>query len=267
MESQQILIEPYDLQQLRMAKQLLEKPGVAAQVATKIGKPLEKSLNILPPALHESLQKAGEKSLHMAYDIAARTLPHDSENRGRISQNRTHKALAAGTGAIGGFLGPVSLVAELPLSTTLIMRSIIDIALSEGENIESLETKLACLEVFAFGGRSSSDDSAGSGYFMTRAALAQTFTEAAKSLATRTASKEVSSVLAKYIAKVAARFQIMLTQKAAAQVMPVIGAVGGATINTIFMNHFQNMARGHFVVRRLEKKYGLQIIEKAYLQA
>lgn len=262
MQSNQL--DHYDLQQLKMAKRLLESPGVAAQVATKIGKPLEKSLNLLPRPVHESLQKAGERSLHVAYDVAARTLSSSEQPALRTAQTRRHKILAAGSGAIGGFLGPASLIAELPLSTTLIMRSIIDIALSEGEDIDALETKLACLEVFAFGGRSESDDSAGSGYFMTRAALAQTFSEAAKGLASKAASKEISSMLAKYIAKVASRFQIMLTQKAAAQVMPILGALGGATINTVFMNHFQNMARGHFVVRRLERKYSAHLIREIY---
>lgn len=257
-------IDSFDLQQLTMAKRLLETPGMAAQLATKLGKPLEKSLNLLPNSIHESLQKAGERSLHAAYEVAAKTLETKNITPLRPAQSRMHKIMAAGSGAIGGFLGPASLIAELPLSTTLIMRSIIDIAISEGEDIESLETKLACLEVFAFGGRTQNDDGAGSGYFMTRAALAKTFADAARSLAGKSVSQEISSVVTKYIAKVAARFQIMLTQKAAAQVMPVIGAIGGATVNTVFMNHFQNMARGHFVVRRLEKKYGHSLIEQTY---
>jgi len=46
--------------------------------------------------------------------------------------------------------------------------------------------------------------------------------------------------------------------------IPTIGAIGGAVINTIFIEHFQNIARGHFMVRRLERKYGASLIEKEY---
>jgi hypothetical protein len=37
---------------------------------------------------------------------------------------------------------------------------------------------------------------------------------------------------------------------------PVVGAVGGAAVNLIFMNHFQRIAEGHFTIRRLERIYG-----------
>jgi len=44
----------------------------------------------------------------------------------------------------------------------------------------------------------------------------------------------------------------------------VVGAFGGATINVLFIDHFQDMARGHFIVRRLERKYGHDEVEKKY---
>ena len=44
----------------------------------------------------------------------------------------------------------------------------------------------------------------------------------------------------------------------------VVGAAGGALINTLFIDHFQDMARGHFVVRRLERVYGTDAVRAAY---
>lgn len=44
----------------------------------------------------------------------------------------------------------------------------------------------------------------------------------------------------------------------------MIGAASGALVNTIFINHFQDMARGHFVVRRLERRYGPELVRKTY---
>ena len=68
---------------------------------------------------------------------------------------------------------------EIPLSTVLIMRSILDIARGEGGDIGSAQARLAALEVFALGGNASSDDAAEAGYYAVRAALATTVSEAA----------------------------------------------------------------------------------------
>jgi hypothetical protein len=32
----------------------------------------------------------------------------------------------------------------------------------------------------------------------------------------------------------------------------------------VFIDHFQQMAHGHFTVRRLERKYGASAVERAY---
>jgi len=47
--------------------------------------------------------------------------------------------------------------------------------------------------------------------------------------------------------------------------IPAIGAVGGAMVNTFFIDHFQNMARGHFIIRKLERKYGLESVKDKYM--
>ena len=71
-------------------------------------------------------------------------------------------------------------------------------------------------------------------------------------------------MLVRLITQVATRFGLVVTQKAAAQTIPVIGALGGAAINYAFIDHFQSVARGHFTVRRLERKYGKDIVFAAY---
>jgi hypothetical protein len=50
----------------------------------------------------------------------------------------------------------------------------------------------------------------------------------------------------------------------AAQSLPVIGALGGAAVNYIFIEHFQAVALGHFTVRRLERAYGKNFIQAEY---
>jgi len=44
----------------------------------------------------------------------------------------------------------------------------------------------------------------------------------------------------------------------------VVGAVGGAAVNLTFIAHFQDIARGHFTVRRLERVYGAEIVRAEY---
>src|ERR1700746_681884 len=63
-----------------------------------------------------------------------------------------HRALATASGAAGGTFGLAALPVELPVSTTIMLRSIADIARSEGEDLSDPEAALACVEVFALGG-------------------------------------------------------------------------------------------------------------------
>ena len=125
---------------------------------------------------------------------------------------------------------------------------------------------MACLEVFALGGTKEDDDGAETGYFAVRAALAGAMTEAAKYLAEHGLSSSGAPVLVRFLSKIASRYSIQVSEKAAAQAIPLLGAAGGATINLLFMDHFQNMARGHFIVRRLERTHGKEEVQKEYMK-
>jgi len=122
------------------------------------------------------------------------------------------------------------------------------------------ETALACVEVFALGGRAGSADASESGYFAVRGMLAKTVTEAARFVAERGVLKEGAPILLKFVTQVAARFGLVVTQKVAAQALPL----GGAAVNYAFIEHFQEIARGHFTVRRLERTYGKDRIRAEY---
>ncbi len=187
-----------------------------------------------------------------------------SSSRGGKARDRFHRIAAGTAGAAGGAFGLASLAVELPMTTTIILRSVADVARSEGENLRSVETRLACLEVFALGGRTSADDAAESGYFAVRTALAQAVNEAARYLSRRTTIEKGAPVIARLVAGIASRFNTVVAEKIVAQGVPVIGAVGGAAVNVAFTRHFQSMARGHFVVRRLERIYGEAVIREEY---
>ncbi len=200
-----------------------------------------------------------------ALDVAVTSIGSETSRNSNLTRDRAHKFAAATSGAVGGAFGLFALSVELPISTTIMLRSVADIAKSEGENIRHIETRLACLTVFAMGGRAASDDAAESGYFAARVAMAGAVSEASKFLAEKGMSKAGAPALIRLTSLIASRFGIVVSEKAAAQAIPILGAASGALINTLFIEHFQNMARGHFIVRRLEKIHGAEPVRLAYL--
>ena len=76
--------------------------------------------------------------------------------------------------------------------------------------------------------------------------------------------REGAPYLARFLARVAGRFGIAVSQKLMAQAAAVLGAFGGAAVNLAFAEHFQDLACGHFTVRRLERIYGAGPVRAEY---
>ncbi len=252
-----------DTKRLRYAKGLLENPGLAAKITSVIGRPIERVFDNLPAKWSGALEKITHHSLTQALDVAVRTMDDDTV---RPSQNTFHKFLVTLSGGVGGAFGLPALAVELPVTTVIMLRSIADNARHEGEDIRSVDTKLACLSVFALGGSSGKDDGAESGYYAIRALLAKKLTQTARFIVEKGIAEESAPALVRLISTIGSRFGITVSQKAAASAVPVIGAAGGALINSLFMDHFQNMARGHFIMRRLERKYGDETVRRMYAE-
>lgn len=250
-----------DKNRLEYALELLENPGLAAKMTNVMGVPIEKAFSYLPAKWSGSIQKITHQSLTHALDIAVKTI--DPEEK-KASRDIFHKCLAVVSGGIGGAFGLPALAMELPVTTVIMLRSIADNARSEGEDIRQIETKLACLTVFALGGTSEKDNFAESGYYAVRSLLAKQVSEAARYIVEKGVAEQGAPALVRLIGAIASRFGVTVSQKAAATAVPVIGAAGGALINSIFMDHFQNMARGHFIMRSLERKYGYDVIRRKY---
>jgi uncharacterized membrane protein (UPF0127 family) len=149
----------------------------------------------------------------------------------------------------------MALPLELPVSTVLMLRRILDVARGQGEDLTTPETALSALEVFALGGEGPEN-----GYFAVRGMLAKSLTEAARFIAERGIVAEGAPVLVRFLAQIGSRFGIIVSQKFAAQALPMIGAVSGAAVNYAFMHHFQDVADAHFLVRRLERIYGQEAV-------
>ncbi|WP_041522583.1 EcsC family protein [Gilvimarinus agarilyticus] len=253
-------MHPDHLQQLTQAKRLLESPGIAARLSNALGTPIEKAIDLLPKGASELVTTATRKALEAAMRAALTGMSDEL----KPPSKRWHKFTVAASGGLGGAFGLPALVLELPVSTTVMLRAIADIARSEGEVLTEREAQLACLAVFALGGPSASDDGAETGYLGVRAAMAKAMSDALAHVSRHGMAQQGAPSMVRFIAQVAARFSIPVSEKVAAQSVPVIGAVGGATVNTLFMDHFQKMASGHFVVRRLERLYGATEVQRRY---
>jgi len=262
-----------DWADLERAVALLESPTLTAKMANLVGSPLEFAVRKLPDVVSRRIHGAVEAALFKSAQAALWSMDNTP---GKAASTRWHKAAAAATGALGGAFGFTALFLELPVSTTIMMRSVADVARSEGFDLSEMGTRHACLEVFALGGNSGQDDASETGYYITRGFTAEVMRHLSAELAGAAVGgggvmigltpKEAGKWLAKIVEKVAARFGVVVTEKFAAQAVPVIGAVAGATLNTMFTDYYQDMARGHFIVRRLEKQYGYETVRAAYNQ-
>ena len=253
---------------LTNAVNILENPGFMIKVSDIVGTPVEKAISLLPIKAQHSIGSAAQKAIHGALKLSLKTIRIDgqSEDAPPESSNWWHKAAVATSGAVGGFFGIAAVAAELPVSTTIIMRSIADVARSEGADLTDVQTQLECVQVLALGGANKNDDAAEVGYFIAREAMAKAVAEAAAYIAKNGLQKEAAPAIVRLIIQIAERYSITVTEKAAAQAVPVIGAIGGALINTLFMDHFQDMAKAHFAIRNLELKYGKDDIKARYIE-
>jgi hypothetical protein len=245
---------PQDLADLRIAAEKLEGRSFAMTVAAKV-------IRLLPERAHQSVEQAVNKALEQCLRVALSFRPGGHSSSG---SNSRHKITTGITGAVGGFFGLPGLLVELPVTTTVMLHSIAGIAAREGEDLTQPEAALACLEVLAFGPEGKTSDALDSAYYATRAALAQVTRDAAAYVAEKGLAKQGAPAIVNFLSRVAARFGLEVSEKAAAQLIPVAGAAGGMALNVMFTSYFQRLAEGHFTVRRLERKYGPEFIRREY---
>ena len=258
------------------AARYLERPSLLMKLADTVGRPLESVGAMIPDAVHEAVHKA----LTKVFETALQTIPAESSGSTSLTEIEEinawngffHTVSTALTGVAGGLLGASGFAAELPLTTTLMFRSIARIAQEYGEDLNDPPTRLECMTIFSHGGgHSPEQESMESSYLTTRASFVALTREAARFVA-KTSATQLSEavargsapVLVRLMAQIASRFNLVVSQKFLAQAVPVAGALGGGAINAAFTDHFNRVARYHFGLRRLEREYGQEWIEEIY---
>ena len=243
-----------DLADLASAVRQLEGESFAMRLMRLFGERVRGLGRALPAPAQKAVAFATDRALKAALRLALNSLGTTTG----AARPRAHMAAAMATGAVGGAFGFTATAVELPISTTILLRSIAEIARDAGEDLARPESALACLEVLGLGGPDPG------GYYETRAQLEGGLVGVDLMLAEQAVAAEMTTMLAPYLTRLAARFGVVVTEKLAAQAVPVIGAIGGAAVNAAFAHHFQAMARGHFTVRRLERAHGAQVVRFEY---
>jgi hypothetical protein len=255
-------LTPEETEDLRQAVACLEGASFAQRLTDAVGRPVGMLSRAMPQSARRVIAHVSETALRSALKLALRTLDLNASAK---PANRAHKLAAAASGAVGGALGLAALPFELPISTTILLRSIAEIAREEGEDLSAPEAAFACVEVFALGGQAGGETTTfESGYFSVRAALAKSVSDSARFVAAEGVTAQSAPVIARLISQIAARFGIVVSEKVAAQAAPILGAIGGAAVNAAFADHFQTLARGHFIVRRLERQHGARVVAFEY---
>ena len=267
-----------DLKKLKAAVTQLEEPSFAGKLTEMLGQPIELLLDKLPDAVKGKIDGMTEAALVKALEVALKTLDDEQADDAK-PWNLGHKLATTVTGGLGGFFGMPALAVELPITTVVMMRSIADIARSKGEDLNDPESRLACLEVFALGSggaeatgeqlvivgekATENEEFVQASYYIARAALAQSVKNVVDQLA-KGGVRVTSQPMLALVSRIASRFGIAVSEKAAAQAVPVIGAVGGGVVNMMFTDHFQDTAEAHFTVRALERQYGETTVRDHY---
>lgn len=200
------------LTMLANAAQQLESTNLATTISHTVGMPIEKAMSELPGHWASIVSKITRTALEKAMDTALYSL----DKKPTTPKNTILKLLASTSGAIGGTFGITALAIELPISATIMLRSIVDVARSYDEDLDDLDCKMACLTVFALSGGDSSkkNETADTSYYAVRSFLTK--------------------------------------------------AIGGASVNWLFIEYYQKMAKAHFSIRFLERKYGAKKVEQLY---
>jgi hypothetical protein len=270
-------LEANEIAFIREAQAFLEKPSLVIKFTNMLGRPIEMGLKRLPDSAQKKLANITQNAVEKALQAAAKTIPPVASGsfQGALQNSSEtalmHKIGTTLTGAVGGFFGFAGMAVELPITTVIMLRSISSIAAEYGHDINDFNIRLECLAVFAMGSPSEDDDAIDSAYFSSRIAMAELISQWSRWATHKTAQEIAQAVagktapaLTQVVARIASRFNILVTEQAMAKAIPGVGALTGGLINAAFTDHFNSVARYHFGMRALEKQYGDEAVRALY---
>jgi len=234
-----------------IAKNYREASGPVVKLSNMLGNKIESALSKVPEGWQAAVAQATDIALRTSYVAASGTQAEPGSRSyfntvlAKCAGDRWHQVASSVSGAIGGVGGLTTLALDLGVTTTLILRSIQEIALGYGEDIEDEAVRLQCIGVFGFGGPLSEDDDVDTGLFGARLALRGKTLEA-------------------MLRVVVPRLLPTVTAEAAAKSVPLVSAAVGAVLNPAFTSYYQKMAHVHFRLRKLERDHDPEAVRACF---
>jgi hypothetical protein len=215
----------------RLAQRQRRAQGPLMRIINKFGGTVEDQMARLPQSVRTQIERVTAQALQRAVNVAG---------HGRAAPDfgpRGAPALAALTGAVGGAGGIATSLAELPITVTVILHAILRAAEAEGFDTTLPEVRAEALRVLTLGGPLDDDDGINTSFLGARMTL-------------------TGPALHALLARVVPGFAAVLTQKLAAQTVPIFGAVTGAALNATFLTHYRELAHIRFGLLRLTALHG-----------
>ena len=230
-----------------------------------MGQPIDALLRRLPAGPQQAIAAGTRKALDTSLEVALKTL---DQRQGQQPSNWLHRSIVMASGAVGGLAGLPGLLVELPFSLTVMLA--VDRPLrprpgrgpGAGRGAPRVPHRLRL--------RLSQRERRRRGLGLLRhPGCAHPGGEPGGGVRGRARHRgghgeKGAPALVQLLSRIAQRLGVSITDKAVAQLVPLIGAAGGAAINTLFIHHYQETAWAHFSVRRLERAYGPEVVRSAY---
>ncbi|QUS37088.1 EcsC family protein [Falsirhodobacter algicola] len=215
-----------------LARRAEQAGGPLMKVVSFAGTRAEGLMERIPMPVRERIEEATAFALRRCYGFAAAARGARLPDAGRHG----HRVAAVLSGGLGGFGGLASSVVELPATVSIFFAAIQKVAASYGFDPEDEAVRVECLRVFGSGTPFEEDDGVNTAFLASRIALTGAGAQG-------------------LIASVAPRLAAVLSQKLAAQTVPLLGAATGAAVNLAFITYYQELAHVRFGLLKLAKDH------------
>lgn len=161
---------------------------------------------------------------------------------------RQQRWMIIASGAAGGAVGLAGALADLPVALVIFLKAIREEAREAGLDPDRDGVALASLDILSSGRVLAVAEVLNLAYVSGRLALAE-------------------PTLSGWIARTVPRLIPLFGPRFAASAVPLVGALGGAVLNAVWLEHYRSLARIRFRLMALAQHHGAEAVVLAYARA
>ncbi|MDB6455063.1 EcsC family protein [Falsirhodobacter sp. 20TX0035] len=215
-----------------LARRAEKAGGPLMKVISFAGHRAEGLMDRIPSPIRIRIEEATAFALRRCYGVASAAHGSRLPSVGKHG----HKVAAVMSGGLGGFGGMASSIVELPATVSIFFAAIQKVAAEHGFDPKEEAVRLECLRVFGSGTPFEEDEGTNTAFLASRVALTGAGAQG-------------------LIASVAPRLAAVLSQKLAAQTVPLLGAATGAAVNLAFISYYEELAHVRFALLKMAMEH------------